>query len=381
MTTRVWALVIGGGIAGVSAAYHLAAHGTVVLVEAEAQLAHHSTGRSAALFFENYGADPIRPLTRSSKAFFVEPDPDLVDTPLVTPRGALWIGRPDQLPTLARVAEEGRTGGSHVVELTPTQAVEKAPMVAGDRLGGAVWEPDPLDIDVAATHQAYVRGLRRRGGTVHTMSKVRAIEPVGNKWRTTFGDKVITTEVVVNAAGAWGDEVAAVAGVAPVGLTPMRRTAFMVQGKQEWAHGPMVVDVDHQFYFKPDGGQLLCSPGDETPTVAGDARPDPLDIAEAIDRINAATTLAIRSVRTEWAGLRTFTADRTMVIGPDPRHRGFVWLVGQGGTGIQTAPAAAELVTALALGLELPRHLEEAGVDPERLSPDRFRSRAEGSAP
>ncbi|CAN5792500.1 FAD-dependent oxidoreductase [soil metagenome] len=373
MTEQVSAVVIGGGIAGVSAAYHLAALGKVALLEAEANLAHHSTGRSAALFFENYGAEPIRPLTRASKAFFLDPDPELVDTPLVAPRGALWIGRPEQAAALARVAEEGRAIGSGIVELAPSEAVEKAPMVDGERLGGAVWEPDPLDIDVAAAHQAYVRGLRSRGGTILTSSPVASIDQSGRGWRVAAGNRVISTDLVVDAAGAWGDQVASLAGVDPVGLTPMRRTAFMVEGRPEWAHGPMVVDVDHTFYFKPDGSQVLCSPGDETPTVPGDARPDPVDVSGAIERINAATTLAIRSVRTEWAGLRTFTGDRAMVIGPEPTRRGFVWLVGQGGTGIQTAPAAAELVTALAHGFPLPHRLLDAGVDPERLGPQRLR--------
>lgn len=373
-------VVIGGGIAGVSAGYHVAATHRVVLVECEAQLARHSTGRSAALFFENYGAAAIRPLTIASRDFFTSPPADLIDAPLVTPRGALWIARPDQEEILSAIATEGRATGSRIIDLSPRQVAERVPVIRPERLAGGLWEQDPLDLDVAATHQAFLRGLRRRGGTVMTSSPVTALQRRGSRWRVTAGTEAIDAAVVVNAAGAWGDEVAARAGVAPVGLQPLRRTVFTVAGDAAFAGWPMVVDAGHEFYFKPDGVQLLCSPADETPSEPTDARPDPLDVARAIDRINEATTLAIRSVRSEWAGLRTFTPDRAMVIGPDPAEPGFMWLVGQGGTGIQTAPAAGELVATLLRGDDLAPTLEEAGVEPAALAPGRPSLTALGSS-
>ena len=366
-------VVIGGGIAGVAASFYLASTHAVTLVEAEPHLARHSTGRSAALFFENYGTSATRPLTKASRTFFTDPPPNLADAPLVTPRGAMWLATPDQMTSLAKARDDGVATGSTVVQITAEEAARRVPVLRKERLGGALWEPDPLDLDVAATHQAFVRGLRRRGGSILTSSPVTAIERVGTRWRITAGDTQVTSDVVVDAAGAWGDAVASLAGVAPVGLQPMRRTAFMVTGDQAWTGWPMVVDVDHRFYFKPDGPQLLCSPADETPVPPCDARPDPADVALAIERINDATTLGIRSVRSEWAGLRTFSPDRTMVIGPDPARAGFVWLVGQGGTGIQTAPAAGALAATLVRDEPLPGWLAETGVDPERLSVGRLR--------
>lgn len=368
-------VVVGGGIAGVSAAYHLAETHSVVLVEAEAHLAHHSTGRSAALFFENYGALPIRPLTRASLSFFTEPPGGLTEAALVSPRGAMWIADPDQRATLERIRDEGRSTGSTVQELSPTAAVDKVPVLRLDRLASALWEPDPLDLDVAAIHQAFVRGFRAAGGTILTSSRVTGLAFDGNRWSIEAGRECLSAPVVVDAAGAWGDAVADLAGVRPVGLQPRRRTAFMVAGDEAWSTWPMVVDADHRFYFKPDGPQLLCSPADETPSDPTDARPDPVDVALAIERINRATTLGIRSVRSEWAGLRTFAPDGSMVIGRDPGRPEFVWLVGQGGTGIQTAPAAGALTASVVREEPLPASLDSAGVDPEALGPRRLRDR------
>lgn len=377
--TRV--VVIGGGMAGVSIGYELAATHRVTVVEAESQLAFHSTGRSAAMFFQNYGSGPIRPLSIASHRFFTDPPPGLADGPLTSPRGALWIAATDQGNLLPEIAAAGEATGARVIELTPAEVAATVPVIRPDYLAGGLLEPDPYELDVAAIHQTFLRGFRQRDGEVKTAAPVEALERREGRWHIRAGGESLTADIVVNAAGAWGDEVARLAGLAPVGLQPMRRTAFMVAGDPGWAEWPFVVNAAHDFYFKPDGPQLLCSPADETPIDPCDARPEAADVAFAIEQINLATTLGIRSVRSEWAGLRTFVADRSLVAGPDPAEPSFVWAVGQGGTGIQAAPATAELVAALVRGDGIPARLAEAGVDFEELRPDRpsLRSPALGS--
>ena len=333
MSTRYDVVVIGGGIAGVSAAAELSRDRTVVLLERESTLAYHTTGRSAALFFGSYGHPDTLPLTRSSLDWFN--DPPHVDHPVLTPRGAMTLVFSGDLPEL-----EGGT------PITPEEAVERVPALRAEPLVGAVWEPDAADMDVAAIHQAYVRQLRSNGGTIITSSEVTTLD-AGSPWRIVTPEATWEADHVVNAAGAWGDEVARLAGLRPVGLIPKRRTAFMVTAPPASEAWPLVTDAGHSFYFKPDGIQLLCSPADETPSEPVDARPEDIDIALAIERINEVTTLGIRSIRSSWAGLRTFAPDDSMVIGPDPDEPTFHWLVGQGGTGIQTAPAAASLLADL----------------------------------
>ncbi len=368
-------LVIGGGIAGVSVGHHLAEAGRrVLLVEAEAQLAYHTTGRSAALFFENYGAGPVRPLTKASKPFLSDPPADLADAPLLSPRGALTIARPDQAGHLELATRRGLEMGADVRPLTPSEAAAIVPALRTHLLEGALWEPGAADMDVAAIHQAFVRGMRRAGAEIRTSAPVTSLEPTGTgRWRARCGSDEVHADVVVNAAGAWCDAVAEMAGVAPVGLVPKRRTAFMVPGREEWRLWPLVVDVQHDFYFKPDGVQLLCSLAEETPSEPCDARPEEIDVALAIDRINEATTIGIRSVRSAWAGLRSFVPDGAMVVGFDPEAPGFFWLAGQGGTGIQTAPGAGRLAAGLVVDGTVPADMLELGLDPAALAPGRLR--------
>ncbi|HEY7704236.1 MAG TPA: FAD-binding oxidoreductase [Acidimicrobiia bacterium] len=372
-TTATDVLVVGGGIAGVSAAYALAYQRRVTLIEREPTLSYHTTGRSAAQFSENYGARSIRALARSSRLFFQSPPAGLVDVELLSPRGGLWIGRPDQMEALAAIAAEGRLHGVRTIEMSPAEAVRLAPMLRIEYLGGAVSEPDDADLDVAALHQGYVRGVRAAGGEIVTTAGLERLERRGGSWVASIAGREIRASVVVNAAGAWCDQVASLAGVEPIGLIPYRRTVFMVPGKPEYRERPMVMDVDEDFYFKPDGDQLLCSPADETPSEPTDARPDEADIAAAIERINQATTLDLRTVRSSWAGLRSFSPDRSMVIGFEPSSEGFFWLAGQGGIGIMSSPAAARLAAGLILDGHAPADLLDLGLSPETLSPGRFR--------
>ncbi len=369
-------VVIGGGIAGVSAAWALldtANRPQVVLVETEPHLAHHTTGRSAAQLIENYGAGPVRPLTAASLPFLRTPPGDLVDSPLLRARSLLMVATADQDGVVdATLAGDPATTPT-IVEVTPAEAVRRFPPLRIERIHRAVLEPDSSDIDVAGLHQAFVRGLRRRGGEIRTSTRVDSAEPDGAGWRVHTTQGELHADLIVNAAGAWGDVVARTAGVAPIGLRPLRRTAFMVPAPHGDADWPLTADIEHHWYLKPDGAQLLCSPGDETPSEPCDARPDEIDIAIAIDRINEATTLNIRSISSSWAGLRTFSPDGSMVIGPEPSRPGFVWCVGQGGTGIQTAPGAGRLVADLVERGAPGPAFESVTLDLAGLLPDRFR--------
>ena len=365
-------VVVGGGIAGVSAAYEIAAGHTVTLIEQERDLAYHTTGRSAALFTENYGDGTVRPLTAASRAFFESPPPGFTEHPLLSQRGALTIGREDQVGAINQLFEAGRSRTDRIRLLDSAGAVELCPALRSERVAHGVWDPDSADIDVASLHQGFVRGLRSRGGSILASSGLIQGSYTTKGWAITTAGDSLRADVVVNAAGAWGDEVADRCGGPRIGLTPRRRTAFMVAAPEAASSWPMVIDADEQFYFKPDGTQLLCSPADEAPSDPVDARPQEVDVAIAIDRINQATTLDIRHVRSQWAGLRTFAADDAMVIGRDAHQPSFVWAVGQGGTGIQSAPAAARLVSAAVDATDIPPDVLDEGLDAERIDPRRF---------
>ncbi len=368
------ALVVGGGIAGVSAAAALAPSCDVTLIETEGSLAYHTTGRSAALYFENYGEAAIRPLSRASRPYLQEPPDDLVDAPLLSTRGGLTIAAGEAVGHLDGIMAEGLASGTVVERLTTAQAIALSPVLRPEAVAAALWEPEAADIDVAGLHQSMVRAARRHGADILTSTELVDAESGKSGWTATVGESVWHGDAIVDAAGAWGDVVADRCGVEPVGLTPMRRSAFMVAGEERLAGTPMVIDAHHEWYFKPDGSQILCSLAEENPAAPGDPRVDELDVALAIERINEATTLDIRSVRSAWCGLRTFAPDRVMVIGADPGTSGFVWLVGQGGTGIQTAPAAGRLAAAAVLGEPVPDDLAAAGVDVDALGPGRLRT-------
>ncbi len=292
----------------------------------------------------------------------------------MAPRGALIIADETRLDGLEQQLAEGLKTGTRLERLTTDEVRQRCDAVRPEAAVAGIWEPDAADLDVAGIHQAFVRGLRRSGGAISTETELLAAECDTGTWRVQLTKATWEGDVIVNAAGAWGDVVAERCGVRGVGLQPKRRTAFMVRGRSGSERWPLVVDVDQSFYFKADGEQLLCSLADETPTEPCDARPEEIDVALAIERINRVTDLNIRSVQSQWAGLRTFVDDKAMAIGPDPGEPGFVWLVGQGGTGIQTAPAAGELAAALTLGEAVPDSLVAAGVDAPALAPDRLRS-------
>jgi D-arginine dehydrogenase len=371
--------VIGGGIAGVSAACELAAAGRrVVVLEQEAQLAHHTTGRSAAVFLESYGPPAVRALTSASRADF-DAAPGRFGTPtLLSARPALWVAPLDQVDALEHLLAEVST----LQPLTAADARIRCPALRAEWVVQAAVEEGAADIDVLALHQGYVRGLSGAGGEIRRSWPVTGLRWGGAAWRVESAKRpdapaVLEAGAVVLAAGAWCDQLAALARAEPIGLRPLRRTIAVCRQPAEGAldpQGPLVSDAAHTWYFKPEGPNVLCSPADETPSEPCDARPKEADVALAIERVNAATTLQLRSVIQAWAGLRTFAPDRVPVVGEDPSIAGLWWLAGQGGYGIQTAPAMARTLVRLMLEGALPADVARSGVVPADLSPARFGS-------
>lgn len=366
-------LVVGGGIAGVSAAAHLAPHGSVTLLEMEPSLAYHTSGRSAAMLVENYGSAGSRPLVRASRPFLTDPPAGSVESSLLADRAVMWVADERGLTQLEAKAAAGRQTGAVAEILDTAGVVAKMPVMRTDWVAGGLFDDSGADIDVAALHQAFVRIARRHDAEIHTGSPVTAIERDGAAWMVNASERSIRTRMIINAAGAWGDVIADLAGIAPIGLQPYRRTAFMVPGDAGSANWPMIVEVNERWYLRPDGVQYLCSLAEEVASEPMDARPRMEDVALAIERINQATTLGIRTVNSQWSGLRTFAPDRDLVIGEDPTAPGFYWLVGQGGIGIQTSPAYGALIADLATTGEVSESLVAAGVDHHRTSPARFR--------
>ncbi len=367
--------IIGGGIAGLSIGWELAAHGRVILLEGESQLAYHATGRSAALFAESYGNAAVRALTRASREFYFNPPEGFAGQPLVGDRGALYIATEAQRAELMNFQREVSDGSAPLRWLDGDEARDRVPILSAE-IAGACLDTSVCDIDVGAVVDGYRRGLRARGGVIASDASVHRIERLPTGWHVAARAQQSTARTLINAAGAWADEIGQLAGAAPIGLEPRRRTAAIVDlptgiNPRAW---PMVIDVSERFYFKPDTDRLLISPADEVPSPPCDAQPDDLDVAEAVDRIERVTTLTISRVSRAWAGLRTFAPDRSPVIGFDPRIEGFFWFAGQGGYGFQLAPAAARAANALLQGQPASATESTLGVSEALLSPRRFSS-------
>ncbi|GAA0585543.1 FAD-dependent oxidoreductase [Paractinoplanes ferrugineus] len=350
MTIEADVAVIGAGMAGVSVAHELAADHEVVLLEQESRPAYHTTGRSAAMFLQSYGGPEIRALTAASRPLYAEAGD------LLTPRPLLWVASAAQLGRLDALA----TAQPALVRLDPSAAVAHCPALRPAWVAGALLEGDASEIDVLGLHQHYLGGARRRGASVLVGAAVRTGRHTGGHWHLDTAAGPVRAAAVVNAAGAWGDVVAAALGVPSIGLRPMRRTAAVARATAVDRGWPLIADVGETFYFRPEGAGVLVSPADETPSEPCDARPDDVDVALALDRVNEATTLGLRSVSTAWAGLRTFAPDRNPVAGPDPAAPGLFWLAGQGGYGIQIAPALGRLAAAAVTGAAVPAALSVA---------------------
>lgn len=367
-------IVIGGGIAGASAAAHLAESVSVVLLEREAQPGYHSTGRSAALFTETYGNAAIRLLSQASRAYYEARADGPVEHPILSARGLLVWAPPERMPALDHAWSGLASPDAVARRLDGAETRRIVPALRPDRVAGAIYEPDATDIDVHTLHGAYLRRLRRRGGRIVTDAPVMALAWRGGSWTVTTAAGNFAAPIVVNAAGAWAEEIAALAGLPPVGLVPKRRTAVIVatpagHDSRDW---PLTADIDESVYFKPESGRLLVSPADETPVPPCDVQPDEMDVALAVDRLLRATTIAVDRVERRWAGLRSFVADNTPIAGFDPLADGFFWLAGQGGYGIQTAEGMARCAAGLILRGRWPADIAAIGLDAAVLSPARF---------
>lgn len=361
-------VIVGAGIAGASIAAEISAHRRIALLEAEAQPGYHSTGRSAAFWSETYGGPDIQPLTSASGPFLLNPPVDFHDRPILSPRGGLHIGQPHDASLGDILLAEFASSGVAMERLDEMTSRKRIP---GLRKGWseALWEPDCADIDVAALHAAYLRKAKRQGVELRCNSALTGACWSGARWHIESRSGALTADVVVNAAGAWVDQVAIACGAKALDIQPYRRTIAQLEiDPPAPVDLPLVVGLDGSFYFKPDaGGRLWLSPHDETATPACDAAPEELDIAIAIDRMQQVVDWRIKRVEHSWAGLRSFAPDRLPVIGHDTTNPMFFWAAGQGGFGIQTAPAVAQLVASLLLESPLPK-----GINPELYVPARF---------
>ncbi|HEY1427652.1 MAG TPA: FAD-binding oxidoreductase [Caulobacteraceae bacterium] len=367
-------IVVGAGIAGASVASELAASGKVLVIEREAQPGYHSTGRSAAMFIANYGAPEIAALARLSEGFLRAPTPGFAENPLLEDRGCMLLGLAGEAADLDRAHAESVANQRPTERISPEEAVAMVPSLRRDAVCGALWDPSSAAIDVNELHGGFLRKLRRLGAELATDCQALAFERIGGKWRATTSNGVFEAPVIVNAAGAWADTVGAMLGADRLGLTPHRRTALLAAPPDgvDIAGWPLVLHVGERFYFKPEAGKLLISPGDETPVDPCDVQPDDMDVAIGVDRVEQVTSLSIRRVTHRWAGLRTFAPDHSPVIGFDPLVAGLFWLAGQGGGGIQTSPAMAHVAATLARGLPLPTEYRDAGLTAAGLSPARL---------
>jgi len=367
-------LVIGAGISGAAAAYELAAHGSVAVLEAESRPGYHSTGRSAALYTRHFGGATVRKLNAAGLPFYRNPPAGFAEHPLLTPRGGLTVANSEQRAEIDAQLELGAKDGS-IIELTPSQALQRAPFLKADGIAFAAFEEGFLDMDVAAIHQGFLRGLKARGGQVICDAPIARLERIGRAWHAASDNALVRAPIAVNAAGAWADKLAVLAGATPVGLVPKRRTAIQIDlpGGTDTRGWPAVDEAGYGCYVKPETGRVMASPADATPSEPCDAQPEDYDVAVIADWLERRTTIPVRRINHRWAGLRSFVADESPVAGFDDKVPGFFWLCGQGGYGIMLAPALGRAAAQLIVHGSLPADLADAGVAAGELAPERCR--------
>jgi D-arginine dehydrogenase len=374
---RVEIVVIGGGIAGVSAAALFARHAPTMLLERESALGYHSSGRSATFYHFGIGDDVVRGLTAASRFFFADPPPGYSDVPLWQEKAALFIATPQHMDELVALETEMRRFTDSIARVGPDemQAIVPVLKVGGEGAVAGVLDTGGRKLDADLLLQANARALRAAGGEIRFNAGVTGIAHDGTEWIVDTAEGSYAAKTVVNAAGAWADELAVLAGVRPLGLTPLRRTIIGFDPPEgiPIADWPFLKTVqDDGFYMLPDAGRLLVSPMDVTPSPPCDVQPEDYEMALAAWRIEEATTLSVGRIALKWAGLRSFVADKVPTAGFAPDAPGFFWLAGQGGYGLQTSPAMAMAAEALLFGLPWPGLLSEHGVEPHHIRPDRL---------
>lgn len=373
--------IIGAGIAGTSLAFELAQIGNVVLIEAEAQPGYHSTGRSAALYTPNYGNTVVRAISAFSGPFFRDPPVGFTEYPLLTQRGLLTIavqGQEEGLDALVSSAADQ----TPVHEVSPSEALKLVPLLRPDVVSAAAFEPGVKDIDVDALQRGNLRRFKALKGRLLCGARVRELARGSGRWHIVVAGECLEAAVVINAAGAWADQIGELAGTKSIGMVPKRRCAIVVDAPAgvEISALPAVDMAGSEAYFKPEAGRIMASIGDETPTEPQDAQPEELDIALAADWLQRHTTIDLRRIKHSWAGLRSFVSDGAPVVGFDAAVDDFFWLAGQGGFGIMMAPALAQASSSLIRDNRLPDDLERHGVSQNVISPARFSVAQSGSA-
>ncbi|MXO89496.1 NAD(P)/FAD-dependent oxidoreductase [Pontixanthobacter aquaemixtae] len=362
--TRFDFAIVGAGMAGASLAAELAPHASVLLLEAEDQPGYHATGRSAAFWDECYGGPDVVPLTLASGGFLREHG-------LLSPRGALHLARTqDRAKVDAFLDTFGPTGAS--IERLDRDQIDAKLGGLRDHWVEAIWEPACADIDVGGLHALYLSKAKAAGVELAVRARVEQAKSSAKGWHIRTADgREFRADKLVNAAGAWADPVTEMAGCRPLGITPYRRTVAQLRTTPAPASDqPLVLDISGRFYFKPESGRIWLSPHDEEASPPCDAAPEELAVATAIDRLQDVVTWQVDRVETKWAGLRSFAPDRLPVYGPDPSNSDFFWFAGQGGFGIQTAPAAAQITACQLLGHSVPDHL--AGINVKKYAATRF---------
>jgi D-arginine dehydrogenase len=374
MTTICDFLVIGAGISGAAAAYELAAHGKVLVLEAESAPGYHTTGRSASLFTKNFGNRVVRAFNHAALPFLAAPPTGFADHPLLTRRSALTIGTAEQRPEIDALLALGAADDS-IIEVTSARACELAPYLRPEAFAYAAYEEGVADIDVAAIHQGFLKGLKARGGALVCDARADAMSRRNGHWHVETAAGAFAAPIIVNAAGAWADAVAALAGARPVGLVPKRRTAVHIELPQglDGRNWPAVDQAGYGCYCKPEAGRIMASPGDATPSEPCDAQPEDLDVAIIADWLERMTVIPVKRIAHKWAGLRCFVADESPVAGFDGEVDGFFWLCGQGGYGIMMAAALGRTAASLITRGELPADIRAAGVTIADIGPHRLR--------
>ncbi|MBL4836439.1 MAG: FAD-binding oxidoreductase [Kordiimonadaceae bacterium] len=368
-------LIVGAGIAGASIAYRLAANADVMLVEMESQADYHTTGRSAAFYAETYGGPYVQPLTSASKDFFLHPPEGFRECPLIHELGAIHLIRTGQEAEARILYEDLKKALPNVAMLTRAEVLAKAPQLDVSDIMGGIFDADCKALDVAALHQGFLREAKRAGARVHLDTKLEGGTYEADCWHVKTNQGLISAKTIINASGAWSDTVAECMGVIPLGLQPLRRTIVTIKNPEGLASGgdsPIIMEVGKEHYFKPEGQGYLLTPGDEVLAAASDVQPEAEDIALAVQQFEQATASTVKTVGAKWAGLRTFATDRAPIIGFAPDNDHFFWSVGQGGFGIQTAPAWSELAAALLTKGGVPRHQHQIGVRAAYYDPARF---------